>query len=159
MLLPACKTHCRHPDCLPAPSLTCLQSEEVQALEDQNARELMALQTAADSAHARAAAAESAASASSAKVASLTQELAAAEAALAAARQEGEEALAAAREQYEAELLQQQQKLREAKGAVRQKEEDLRQRVAALEVCLGLRGAVCLWTGWVFCRHPSTPID
>lgn len=110
------------------------QSEEVQALEDQNARELMALQTAADSAAARAAAAESTAAASAAKVASLTQELAAAEAALSAARQEGEEALAALRSQHEADLQQEQQRLREAKGAVRRQEEELTHRIAALEV-------------------------
>lgn len=137
-----CSAVCTNP-------LNHVQSEEVQALEDQNARELMYLQTAADNAAARAAAAESAAAASNAKVASLTQELAAAEAALAAARQEGQQALAAAQEQYEAELLQQQQKLREAKGAVRQREEDWHQRVAALEV-----GLVSLlkWEGGASCR-------
>ena len=64
----------------------------------------------------------------------LLQELAAAEAALSAARQEGEDALVAAREQYEAELLLHQQKLRDAKGAVRQREQDLQQRVTELEV-------------------------
>jgi hypothetical protein len=94
----------------------------------------MDLQTEASSARARAAAAESAASASAAKVASLTQELAAAEAALTAARQEGEEALAAARVQYESDLQQEQQKLREAKGAVRRQEEEWHHRIAALEV-------------------------
>jgi hypothetical protein len=64
----------------------------------------------------------------------LLQELAAAEAALSAARQEGQDALVAAQEQYEAELLLHQQKLRDAKGAVRQREQDLQQRVTELEV-------------------------
>jgi hypothetical protein len=118
--------------------LVLLQSEEVQALEDQHGREVMDLQTAASSARARAAAAESAASASAAKVASLTEELAAAEAALTAARQEGEEALAAARAQYEADLQQEQQMLREAKGAVRRQEDEWHHKIVALEV-----GAAC----------------
>lgn len=112
----------------------CLQSEELQALEDQNAQELMCLQTAADSARARAAAAESAAAASAAKVSSLTQELAAAEGALAAARAEGEAALAAARQQYEADLLQEQARLVDVQGAVRRQEEEWGHRVATLEV-------------------------
>lgn len=126
-----------------------MQSEEVQALEDQHGRELMDLQTEANSARARAAAAESAASASTAKVSSLTQELAAAEAALTAARQDGEEALAAARVQYELDLQQEQQKLREAKGVVRRQEEEWHLRIAALEVSnvhpVGLRLRVGLF--------------
>jgi ElaB/YqjD/DUF883 family membrane-anchored ribosome-binding protein len=64
----------------------------------------------------------------------LLQELAAAEAALSAARRKGQDALVAAQEQYEAELLLHQQKLRDAKGAVRQREQDLQQRVTELEV-------------------------
>jgi len=113
---------------------TFLQSEELQALEDQNAQELMSLQTAADSARARAAAAESAAAASAAKVSSLTQELAAAEGALAAARAEGEAALVAAGQQYDADLLQEQARLVEVQGAVRRQEEEWSHRVATLEV-------------------------
>lgn len=121
-----------------------MQSEEVQALEDQNNRDMMALQTEADSARARAAAAESAAAASAAKVASLTQELAAAEAALTAARQEGEEALAAAQAQYESDLQHEQQKLREAKGAVRRQEEEWHHKIAALEVSQDCPASICM---------------
>lgn len=122
------------------PNTTRTQSEELQALEDQNAHELMSLQTAADSARARASAAESAAAASAAKVSSLTQELAAAEAALTAARQEGEAALAAVQQQHEGELQQEQQKRRELKAALQRQEEEWAHKVAALEV-----GRVCVW--------------
>jgi hypothetical protein len=109
----------------------------LQAVEEHNAQDLAKLQEEADTARARASTAESRAAESAAKVASLTEELAAAEAALEAARREGQEALEAARVQHEADLQQEKQKLGQAKGAVRKSEEELAQRIAALEVCRG----------------------
>jgi chromosome segregation ATPase len=116
------------------------QFEMLQAVEEHNAQDLSKVQQEADTARARASTAESRAAESASKVASLTQELAAAEAALAAARREGQEALETARVQYEADLQQEQQKLGQAKGAVRKREEELTQRIAGLEVRQGGSG-------------------